>query len=98
MCPQLVGHILHLSGVDSALVRIPSPVAAAMPPPPASSNGGEDMAAYEEEDDGFMYLPLGAANPRGSTGGTTPEAPAAAPEVHRCFGPDRHVFWPADGF
>lgn len=56
------------------------------------------MAAYEEEDDGFMYLPLGAANPRGSTGGTTPEAPAAAPEVHRCFGPDRHVFWPADGF
>jgi hypothetical protein len=91
-----------VNGEERASVRIPAAVAAAMPPP-AGDSAETDCGEEEEEDPGFMYLPLRDSDGAEPAGEAEPEDPAAsaaarAAEVGRRFGPDRHVFWPADGF
>ncbi len=110
---QLIGHALRVYGEERGSVRIPAAVAAAMPSPgrecAEADRGAEEEE--EEEDAGFMYLPLRATDPAESAAAVAagltaavavadPSASAAARavEVGRHFGPERHVFWPADGF
>ncbi len=95
---QLVGHALRVYGEQRASVRIPAAVAAAMPPPAGGDNeeGGLREEEEEEEDLGFMYLPL--RDPLAAAGDPAALAAARTAEVGRRFGPERHVFWPADGF
>ena len=81
-------------------MRIPSPVIAAMPPPPpppASAGSAWDSAEQEEVDEGYMYLPI---RDRGTESAVAASRTAQDIDSEVCstFGPDRHVFWPADAF
>ena len=60
-----------------------------MPPP----DGAPDAA---DEDPGYMYLALGPPDADVDADGAAPLSAEA--RVLAAFGPDRHVFWPADGF
>ena len=80
-----------------------------MPPPACGDSAEAGCGDEEEEDPGFMYLPLHATDPvdppSAATDSADPTAAdlaayaaARAAEVARRFGPERHVFWPVDGF